>query len=163
MLAAACVLVVSDACAGGKPDTLALLKQYRQGLVGLTKRENLSGGTTTYRIEFFGPDDIDMFEADAANLEMLADYAYLYALYVGVYQNFSVEYLGVHPYYPLVSTGLKDGTGQALLDHYREQFKCAKDKDEQKCVLHGLKKAGGIRHYLDRFDEGRDDYLPVDP
>lgn len=160
LLAAMAIMPVS---AAGKPDTFAMLKGAK--LTTVTKMEDLGTGAVIYRIEFCS-DDCDRFEAADSKLAIFADYAYLFVVYSGHYDKYMPERSAVIKVAhdlpnPLVADAKEKGYAQAVLDSYRDQYHCPTGEGERKCVMHALFKAGGVRRYFVRYDEG-EGYGPVD-
>ena len=159
-------LVPLQAMADRKPDTVAILKQAR--MTGVFKIEDLTTGTISYRIEFCADEDCDRFEADAGKLRMLADYAYLFAVYDGGYNKYYVyppagsKRLGAEEFpNPMVTDAKEKGYAQAVLDSYRVRYHCPEGSEERKCVMHELFEHTGVRRYSVKNDEG-ESYSPVD-
>ncbi len=142
----------------GRPDTLSLLKQWPDW-TAITQSESLSGADEDnhYMIAFC-PDGqtCDIFQAKLAALKPLADYAYLYALYVGKY-TVPVSVVikgGEEQVYPPIKQALQDGSGQALLDFYNKDAKCPAGDKQVACILQSLLKSAGIKRYSSNGDEG---------
>ena len=157
LLCFAALLIVIPAAADGKPDTFAILKQAK--MVYIEKAEDLDTNVVTYRIEFCADQDCDRFEANETKLHELSDYAYLFAVFSGRYDKY---YLDLPPSAnnpgpidnPMVSDAKNKGYAQAVMDAYRSQYGCPQGQEEQKCVMHGLFKAGRLKRFNVGYDEG---------
>lgn len=152
---ASVVLLCAAAPAGNKPDTFALMKAQKK-LVEITKIENIITGATTYQIEFCPDQKCDMFEADGTKLTTLSDYAYLFAVYKGDYQEYGYTDAGREQItdYEVVRDAKANGYAQATLDAYSSRFNCTTAENRADCVMHGLFKAAAIKRYFLNYDEG---------
>jgi hypothetical protein len=152
---ASVLLLCAAAPAVNKPDTFALMKAAKK-LVEITKIENITTGAAIYQIEFCPDQKCDMFEAEGTKLTTLSDYAYLFAVYKGDYQEYGYTDAGREQItdYEVVRDAKANGFAQATLDAYSGRFNCTTAKNKADCVMHGLFKAAAIKRYFLNYDEG---------
>ena len=156
-LLVAAVLFSSQAMAGGRPDTYAMLKQARMAYI--KKMEDLATNAATYRIELCDEGSCDRFEAHESKLQELSDYVYLFAVFSGQYDKYYPDVADVVTKHelrddPMVSDAKNKGYAQAVMDAYRSQYGCPQGPDERKCIMHGLFKAADVKRFSVGYDEG---------
>jgi hypothetical protein len=97
-------------------------------------------------------------------LQSLADYVYLYALYVGEYVDFSIAALtpsGDHPLDSFIADGLKNGYGDKVAEYYKDVPGCSASGDRRKCIS-ALQKKLSIKRFEVRYDEGARTVTPAE-
>ena len=124
-------------------------------LASVNKIENLSSNTTVYRVEFCPDQTCDMFAADQSNSAILADYAYLFA----VYDESADYYSGTAG--KTTSAAQRQSIADAILQHDAKSYGCPAGDQQVKCVMHALFKVGKLKRYSSNADEGTT-YTEVD-
>ena len=149
LLAALCAVpaVAADTIPGEFKDIMKL--------ANVNKIENLSANTTVYRVEFCPDQKCDMFVADQSKSAILADYAYLFA----VYDENDDYYSGAAG--KTTSAAQRQSIADAILQRDAKSDGCPADYRQVKCVMHALFEAGKLKRYSSNADEGTT-YTEVD-
>lgn len=134
-LMAACSLSAAAAA-----DVPAALKPT-QAIAHVMKIEDLVEGSVAYRVDFCEQDDCDMFQADTAHVSELADYSQLFLSTHSEYLNATPKQLDP----PAVAAALSKGA---------KRYSCPADKNQTRCVMHALFKAGHLKRYTRTWKDG---------
>ena len=126
-----------------KPDSIAIMKEYGD-LLDITKRTDLNGGGTQYRVMLCRDNvlNCDMYEAEQDELTELADYAYLYTVYARYFKKDTAIIKALR------AEAKQKGYGDRLLKPYSEKYKCEHRKDPALCTFGKMSKAIPIQRYL---------------
>jgi hypothetical protein len=153
LFALACSLMANSAFAA--PDALESLKK-QPDRVDVYTLEDVTKGTGVFRVELCVVDGpCILFESDLSKSTELADYAYLFAVYVGGEKPAHTRYGDIdYPLTKLVDEAKRTGYAKALLAKYSSQYGCGGKGAVDQCVLSALYKAAGIHRYLVNYDEG---------
>lgn len=151
------VLLISTtfvALADTGPDALKILEAQKD-LVTISQSARSKNKATQFDIEICPTNVCDLFESrNPTSLRALADYTYLYAVYVAQYVDFAAssqpgEYVRVH----FVAEGIKKGYAEQVLARYHSVAGCSVVQDRTSCVAEIGKKLS-IKRFTVRYDEG---------
>jgi hypothetical protein len=106
----------------------------------------------------------DLFNSEGlSSLPELADYFYLYSVYVGRYVDLSKPILpGKYQSLPYIAEAIDKGYAKEILDFYITNSVCDVSKEDPLCVLKAMRKSVGIIHSVIRYDEGAKVEVGVD-
>jgi hypothetical protein len=147
-------LCAANAIAEDAPDGLALLKRHPQ-FATVLKITKFSGETFSSQYDeaqimlcrSLDPDVYcERFDGNAARLDDLADYAYLFAVYQGGYGRFKPG-RGDKNLAESFLEEAADGTYARALLHAHDDGSCGKAKDPTRCIMHKLYEDIGIQRY----------------
>ena len=141
--------------ASAAPDAMGLLEKQPHR-VDVYKLEDVTKGTGVFRVELCIVEErCILFESDLSKSVELADYAYLFAVYVGGEKPSHTYYGDIdYPLTKMVEEAKRTGYAKELLNKYSSEYGCAGKVQVDRCVLSALYKAAGIHRYIVNYDEG---------
>jgi hypothetical protein len=130
--------------------------EYQAGIVTIKQSTDISSQQADYKIEICPGSDCDLFESRGTDsLPQLADYAYLYAVYIRRYVDPSKPLpAGGYRTLPFVDDAMNKDYAKQTLDHDAYRFHCDPIKDTLPCVLKALRSTASIRHMAVRYQQG---------
>lgn len=157
------VLCLLSGTATADTDSMSILKA--DSSVAIRKTTDMAADRVSYSIDICpAVDTCDRFLTSQDQLAALADFSFLYAVYMP--DDLANDNRLTPPREkPLafVQQAKRAGTAQPILTSYAAQFACKTDASLAPCVLHGLAGKFGIEHYKIQYVAGMAEVFWPDP